>query len=577
MKAFVPPTTATLSDKCTFLSIDQLFPSSMLSVDIKQGNGNTQIGNNYYGGWTKTVTVPDTKAYQYYVTRSDVIEFNDDDGTAGGWNAIKDGQFGKYEINICDNGDCSGYTGVPDTTGLELNTGGFFEQSNTYLKVIEEIDPDKQPVGGELINKLHGSFTCGASHGSTSIVNGMMTCNFYMPQLKWYFGVSSLCHHTTPASEANIFAWYVQPESEQKFILYRKGADEGGYSGLAIGNIDGSENHETDSPAEILFSAPVQESQTLSHPDVWGVQQVSWIRKVESTVKYSYSNQQGNAPPTRCKTTNSGLKLSVANDDGNQVDGLVDAFASDCKVSMDASIDVEFSDKYDDALCDTSPGSATGRQQAQIETTLIQFARIHENRTLPSLQNNSANRFFAAYGVSSSSFDNTTGLPDESLMPATGAQSNWACLDVDGDDDADCDIGDPFIVLGHRKVTVLKADAIDHNTNDTHTDARLKKSLSYTISANIAAATLSSPNTAMSTPDGTVGMLTPWSYVMGITDYTISECGAKNFDNDDMFDGEYPTTTGTTTTGATRRLGSAMPKSVIRKSVINFGSYKGFE
>ena len=572
LPAFTPPSmiSGQSSDKCTFMSLNDLFPTNMLAITAKDGSSTIQDGNNYYGGWTKTVTVPETKAYQYYVTRSDVVVINDD-GTAGGWNAIKDDQTKTYEINLCDNDDCNTYTGVPSTTGLQLfDSTDTFEGFDTIVQVIEEMDPDKQPMGDDLINKLHGSFTCGTSHDSTFVATGNLICTFYMPQKTWYFGVSSLCHHTTTASEANIFAWYVQPEPEQKFELYQKGADMGGGTGVTIPAIVENADSETDSPAEILFSAPVQGPQTLSLPGVWGVEQVSWIVKVDSTVTYTYSNQQtgSTAPPTRC-SVNSGVSLGVVKDDENG--NLVEEFSSNCKVSMEASIDVEFSDKYDDSLCDAD-GDATisGRQQAQIETTLVQFARIHENRTLPSLQNNTANRFFAAYNRAGQ-FDPDSGLPSADLSgPTTGDQSDWACLDGD-----DCDVGDPFIVLGHRKVTVLKANTINDASQSVNDAATLKKSLSYTISANIDAATLSSPNTAMSTPAGTVGALTPWSYVMGITDYTISECGAKNFDNKETFDGEYPTTTGTTTTA--RRLGSAMPKSVIRKSVINFGSYKGFE
>ena len=566
LPAFNPSTNAdAASDKCKFMSLDELFPTEMLAITAKSGAFTIQDGNNYYGGWTKTVTVPETKAYQYYVTRSDVVVINDD-GTAGGWNAIKDNQINaKYEINLCDNDDCNGYTGVPSTTGLQLfDSTDTFVGFDTIVKVVEEMDPDKQPMGDALINKLHGSFTCGADSTTSSSTNSKILCTFYMPQKTWYFGVSSLCHHTTVAKAEDIFAWYVQGEPEQKFVLWERGADQGGGTGVIIPEIVENTDSETDSPAEILFSAPVQGAQSLvTNLAVGGVMQVSWIKKADSTVTYTYSSQPtgSTAPPTRCKTTNSGVSLGVVKDDENG--NLVDQFASDCKVSMEASIDVEFSDKYDDSLCDVNDASIDGRQQAQIETTLVQFARIHENRTLPSLQNNTANRFFAAYMLDTvgGQFDVNSGLP-----AATGSQSDWACLDGD-----DCAVGDPFIVLGHRKVTVLKADTrdVDGFYNNA---ATLKQSLSYTISADIEAATLSSPNTAMSTSAGVVGDLTPWSYVMGITDYTISECGAKNFDNSNTFDGEYPTTT-----GATRRLGSAMPKSVIRKSVINFGSYKGFE
>lgn len=580
MKAFTPPQAASPPDKCTFLSLNDLFPSTLLAITAKSA-GPTQDGNNYYGGWTKTVTVPETKAYQYYVTRSDVVVINDD-GTAGGWNAIKDHQTKNYEINLCDNDSCNGYTGVPSTTGLQLfDSTDTFEGFDTIVQVVEEMDPDKQPMGDDLINKLHGSFTCGTDSTTAYNAASEMSCTFYMPQKTWYFGVSSLCHHTTVAKAEDIFAWYVQVEPEQKFILYERGADQGGGTGTIIPAIVENADSETDSPAEILFSAPVKGPQSLVSSNIDGVMQVSWIKKVDSTVTYTYSTLDPatpNAPPTRCKTTNSGVSsgvsLGVVKDGANG--NLVDQFASDCKVSMDASIEVEFSDKYDDSLCDVDDASISGRQQAQIETTLVQFARIHENRTLPSLQNNTANRFFAAYEVVDG-FSDTTGLPiytDPTEGPVTGLQSDWSCLDVDGDGDADCDIGDPFIVLGHRKVTVLKANTLDADGEQNNVDT-LKKSLSYTISADIAAATLSSPNTAMSGQTGTVGALTPWSYVMGITDYTISECGAKNFDNSETFDGEYSTTTGTTTT--VRRLGSAMPKSVIRKSVINFGSYKGFE
>ena len=590
LPAFAPPTTGA-SAKCTFLSLDELFPTDMLSVLKNQPDEDqTQIGNNYYGGWTKTVTVPSTKAYQYYVTRSDVIEITN--GVASGWTAIQDGQQKSYHINLCDNPQCTdnnnvAYTGTGNTDGLLLTTTGTFEGFDTNLQVIKEMDPDKQPISDDLINNLHGSFTCGDSEGlgviEQFVSNGLMACQFLLPRLDWYFGVSSLCHHTATATADNIFAWYVQNEPNQKFTLNTLGATEGDCDGLGSCTVSGlhinSNNPidetgvDTNTAGEILFSAPlVAPVDTTSTYQVFsGAQQVSWIKKVESTVKYSFSGQTvPNAPPTRC-SVNSGVKLSIVQNIGGsptQVDGLVDEFASECKVSMEASIDVGFSDEYHDALCDTSLDSVTGKQQAQIETTLVQFARIHENRTLPTLQNNTANRFFAAYNRAGQ-FDPVSGLPDADLSgPTTGEQSDWACLD-------DCAVGDPFIVLGHRKVTVLKADAIDPTTQADYTDARLKLALDYTISANIEAATLSSPNTAMSGQTGVVGDLTPWSYVMGITDYTISECGAKNFDNSNTFDGEYSTTTGTTTTA--RRLGSAMPKSVIRKSVINFGSYKGFE
>ena len=466
------------------------------------------------------------------------------------------------------------------TDGLLLMTTGTFEGTGTNLQVIKEMDPDKQPISDDLINNLHGSFTCGDSEGlgegTVGVSNGLMRCQFVLPSLNWYFGVSSLCHHTTN-SDADIFAWYVQDEPLQQFTLTTLGASDGSHpsyvSGLHINSnnpIDETGVVDTNTAGEILFSAPlvtpVDTATTFQIFD--GSQQVSWIKKVESTVKYSFSGQTvPNAPPTRC-SVNSGVKLGVQQPDGTgglqQYDGLVDEFASECKVSMDASIDVGFSDEYHDDLCSLT--SVTGKQQAQIETTLVQFARIHENRTLPSLQNNTANRFFAAYNRAGQ-FDPDSGLPSADLSgPTTGDQSDWACLDGD-----DCAVGDPFIVLGHRKVIVLSA--YDDN-GDPH-NANPKYALDYTISANIEAATLSSPNTAMSTTPGSVGDLTPWSYVMGITDYTISECGAKNFDNSETFDGEYDATTGTTTTA--RRLGSAMPKSVIRKSVINFGSYKGFE
>ena len=59
---------------------------------------------------------------------------------------------------------------------------------------------------------------------------------------------------------------------------------------------------------------------------------------------------------------------------------------------------------------------------------------------------------------------------------------------------------------------------------------------------------------------------TPWSYVMGIADFAISDCGKGNFE-DHVDRDEYPNS---------RRLGASVSKPGARHTQLHYGSYKGY-
>ncbi len=590
LKAFSELTTGALGARCTFKTLSQLFPdydysaanpveypnpiiterkidgAATSSSDVSVGNG-----VNYYGGFVTYIDIPDENSggYHYFVT-------HDNRGTASDnfEKVAKDATAALY-VHVCDvpnsGGGCqTEYEIYLDTQTLR-DKNGLFEESlkdtagNTLagsdnINLIQH-KPSMQSLGD---NNLNGAISCTENyltdlqyddkarknHNVTGDhVSTGPTCELTGFEKTWYFGVQSKCQddYTDQDQDANkIFAWYKYPEAVRTIRV--TGQDRDSSDVLVYVNNEGHTEGKGGTPVQILFASPTTTRPTQSTGLTLGsFEEFSSVKSVTSNVFFSYtgdslvsqdSSGSTQEAPSRCT-----LNTPPEKDTDAATHDLDDSFSTACKASATAQMVINFRDAPSNEQCGSSP------RVAQIEFSLVQFVRIHEKLTPPTIYNNTAQQFYR-----SEDRDTISGI------------SMWSCLDSDN-----CELGDPYQVLGHKiekklateecsptQSAITGAQALNDNRNDE---------CDLTIDLSIVSTPLVDPRTL-----GVSGEA-PWSYVMGIADFAISDCGDGNFE-DHVDRGEYKNTTNTTNT---RRLGASVSKKPgARHTQLHYGSYKGY-
>lgn len=560
---------------CEFKTIAELFPndlSSPIVADEFIDPDTDGDGVNYYGGYKTTINIPGHKTdgnsarfkdYEYFL-------YNGEQAVPG-WVNVEQGQSAVLGVHITDHheADASGISGLTgdDLDSFLKNAAGDditdFPKS-TYVNILQNEPALQSLAHTDPPDALHGSISClqqianpgsGARGGDLSSVfnaNGVMTsCTYSGFQRSWILGVQSLCskfatdkvaQSLSPASSGQLFAWFKQTEKPRSITI---DTNDHNVNFVRTNLQTDTSGSETTAPTEILFAAPnTVRSDATNHVQTTGMQAFSAVTSVESSIKFGYTTARGTgsdvsnsvAAPEKCTTVTHGdASSSSANINlSGDTDATDASFNTACKVHGEAKMVVDFRDAPGTESCAASLENRVG----QVELAIVQFARTHAVLSLPSLKNNTAHQFVQGASITGMHASGFT----EAGETTTGASATgvWSCLDED-----DCVLGDPYQVLG---VTVQRAKVTG--------DAAEEK----TITATVAAVDLVDPTS--------VG---EYSYVMGIADFSISDCGIMNLD-DPTQRGEYAPAA----TPASRRLGAAVSTPGNSVTQLHYASYKNY-
>ena len=566
---------STAGATCTFKTISQLFPledtATPIIYEAMISPAESTNGVNYYGGFATYIDIPEANTgYYYFVT-------HDNRGTeSDSFASVAGNMDAALYVHVCDIPDGTGgcEQGYQDYLDSTLNSGEVWreekdlvtnEQSIRTLGSSDSInlikhEPSMQSLSTSVgSNNLNGAISCtdstlypgedggGYSNTAGSTATGP-TCTLSGFEKTWYFGVQSKCQDSASlmASAAKIFAWYKYPEKARQITVQTR--DTGGVTGVqvTVSNHAHTENQgDSTTPHQILFAEPVitkSTTNTLSHQTAF--EEFSSVRSISSEVRFHYvGSSGGGAAGTNTVTAPDRCSLGYTSDTDASGNALEDGFSTACEASATAQMVIDFRDAPSTEQC----ASAGGMRSAQIEFSLVQFVRIHTTLNTPDIYNNTAQQFFR-------SADNG---------------GEWSCLDVD-----QCVVGDPYKVLAHR---IVGGNALTGNGThpcvSTHVGGQnddpaiaptSNDACELTLNLVIENTLLRDPS---SLPDSSGITSTPWSYVMGIADFAISDCGTSNF-IDHVNRGEYAT--------PTRRLGASVSKPGARHTQLHYGSYKGY-
>ena len=572
LKAF---DSATASVTCTFRTIDQLFPDQTFSDNnsgdypepiIQEGKVEGRVpsddGVNYYGGFYTYIDIPTHNAdgYHYFVT-------HDNRGVSS-----------NVFAEVASTGKASLYTHICDSpdTGCDAAYSNYLDELVTAPATWRHDDPLMSASAAELAGShdinliehvpslqslgsgnLHGAISCTESsikdnqyvpsaQSNHKVTGSSPTCSLTGFEKTWYFGVQSKCQGAKAGitAEANkIFAWYVYEEEARTITVTVSATDS---TALDVDLTDHAYTEKDDEtpeePAQILFASPAVLATRSTGLTSAGFEEFSSVKSITSSVQFEYTNQHasesmGTATPTTTAPKRCSLNPEAARTDltaggvqdaaGAMID---DSFSVQCKASATAEMVVNFRDAPSDEQC-ASPHT---KRVAQIEFSLVQFVRIHETLTLPSIKNNTAQQFHLSEDA-----------------------GQWSCLNQDN-----CVKGDPYKILKHKVETMNAQDHCDTPEQDLDGNTVLTNDgndgCEATLQLTIAAQPLQNPQD-LNTDE------TPWSYVMGIADFSISDCGTDNF-VDHVERDEYPA----------RRLGASVSKPGARHTQLHYGSYKGY-
>ena len=575
------------SELCDFKTITALFPEAIVEDAYIPADQDNNLGVNYYGGYRTTIKIPgdttdDTqfKDYEYFL-------YNGEQASPG-WVNIAKGQEAQIGVHITDHKttDLSGQLAT-DLSGDDLDS--FLQKAaidcntnllgdcdittfpkSTYINILQN-EPALQGLANpQPPQQLHGSISClqeisdeqteGARSGTLSREfnnQAVMTkCSYEGFERTWILGVQSLCSKfaqekknadppVNPASEEQLFAWFKQKEAPRKITINSDPIH--GVTNVRSGlQFDTSGGAATNVPKEILFAAPntVRQSQS-SGTAAEGIQRFSAVKSVESSIKFGFTTDRGtgtaltdeDTAPDKCTTVThsgppvNGVDTSRANIDLSDGGSATDAsFSTACQVHGSATMKVDFRDAPGTESC----ASALSRI-GQVELAIVQFARTHAVVTLPSLKNNTAHQFVLGANIDQDMHTSGFTVSGETTTGAS-TTGEWSCLDED-----QCVKGDPYQVLG---VTVTRK-----------TVTGLASTVDTEITASVAPVPLVDPTD--------VG---EYSYVMGIADFSISDCGDMNMD-DPKERGEYL---------PSRRLGADVSTPGNSVTQLHYASYKGY-
>lgn len=550
--------------RCAFRTLDQLFPQFMDSstdppaksyVDdlIWTGTisaaGSQSSGDNYYGGYKTFINIPNTNGnYQYYVANHDST--NTLHTGIDTFQKVDGGKQPRIYTHFCDDSDCeteykdsSEQNGDEPSVPLEYGTSpsnGIIGSTST------NIHPDIVPAQqiSNLANNLKGVITCTSS-----------VCQVSDMQSTWYFGVESLCGVSdtqtsgafgqettlgTGSQKSKIFAWYTFTEEDRSITLSLVDADPNN-PGQTITTAHVGEygtGNAVAAPSDILFSAPERTAPTsIVNGILTAVEEFSSVKEITSKITFGHTDagtyEADDVTPTKCRVSGSS---ELANP-GTQGVNLADGFKPACRAKFEATMTIDFRDQPSDERC------ASGSRSAALEISLVQFVRIHNIRTLPVLDGNTtAAKFFAE--ADSKTYD----LADTST-------TGFHCFANDN-----CAVGDPFVILGHERVTVEDGGQASDGTGVAVTGEEAHQKV---LGVDVESA-LADPLTL----DTTGSTVAPWSYVMGIVDYAISDCGLSQ-----SFVAGWDTVESDI---ISRRLGASSDKPGVTYSEIHYGSYAGY-
>ena len=582
---------------CQFKTIGDLFPIDIVDDEYIEPDQDTSgsvlgTGKNYYGGYRTTIKIPGHatdaqqkfKDYEYFLYNSEAA--------VPEWVNVEQGQTARLGVHITDHLETQAheFTDFPNHPG-GLTPDSFLKDAagvditdfpkSAYINILDNVPALQSLATTQPPHALHGSISCvteiaadenglreGPRSGDlSSVVSDGITqsCTYSGFQRSWILGVQSLCSaHAAKrvadgsgaADHDHIFAWFKQTEKPRSITVVT-----GDHDAITVrtGLSTDTSGDFTTAPTEILFAAPntVRLSEG-SHSEKEGIQHFSSVKSVESSIKFGYTTP-GNSVEVdkdevenkKCTTVSHGTDDSGAiNLSGgtNPTDG---EFNTACKVSGEAIMKVDFRDAPGTESCALSLDRRTG----QVELAIVQFARTHDVLILPSLKNNSAHQFVLGAGITTvhpvDASGKQTGFTAGVHTSTTGfspldASGNvaWSCLDDD-----QCELGDPYNVLG---VTVTRA---------TVTGAAA--TLATTITAEVTDVMLVDPTA-----------IGAYSYVMGIADFTISDCGNSNMD-DPTQRGEYEEG-GALPVPEARRLGAAVSTPGNSVTQLHYASYQGY-
>lgn len=575
LKAFVPSATAVT---CTFKTLDQLFPRGDTKLNgydhpiiheyVIQPNPDEDDGTNYYGGFATYIDIPQANSagYKYFVTHDDrgtgsntflpvsstataALYYHVCDVASGGsgcWNEYKtylqhasrnhQEQWASTTEKIRDQAalDCDNTNGNCGGTNVEIAGSHSINLIEHEPSVQSLIGVNNQPndngvitCSSNFINDLQYNTSARDDHAVTT--NGIK-CELKDFERKWYVGVQNLCTDRNPNKPSDdIFAWYTYQEAPRSISITKADAGDATGDMQVLFNGQDAAHATTDglregsgntpfSPSEILFAAPPVARISSRGAATGAVEEFSSIKEITSGVQFSYTTNADTtltgqaAAPSRCVVT----RTTIEDEAGEAID---DDFNTACKVQATSSMIVDFRDAPSSEQC-----SLGTKRVAEIEYSIVQFARTHTSLTLPTIKNNTAQQFQDAY-----------------------TSASWSCLELDN-----CNKGDPFQVIAHN---ICRMEAV--TVCQTETPAACTK----TLDCNIGETALLDPRTLY----GTGAEETPITYVMGIADFSISDCGAANF-NDPINHGEY----------LNRRLGASVSKPGVRRTQLHYGSYRGY-
>ena len=553
---------------CEFKTIGELFPDDALKpivadefIDpVTDGSG-----INYYGGYKTTINIPGDatvgatgrfKDYEYFLYNGEAA--------IPDWVNVQQGQSAVLGVHITDHTPAAGLlaSGDDDDSFIKDGAGADITDfpKSTYINILKHEPALQSLANTQPPNALHGSISClqeisptqatGARSGAVSAAfqnSVTSSCTYSGFERSWILGVQSLCSEKRAlgADKNQLFAWFKQTEKPRSITI---DTDAKNVNFVRTNLQSDTSGGETTAPTEILFAAPntVRLSEG-SHDQTNGIQHFSSVKSVESSIHFGYITDRGDgttlsnevAAPEKCTTVvhgaadSSSANINLSGD----TDATDATFNTACQVHGEATMVVDFRDAPGSESC-----AAAENRIGQVELAIIQFARTHAVLKLPTIHNNTAHQFVLSASIPGM---HTLGFDDTTKTGASPLDADnkpvWSCLD----DDA-CVEGDPYNVLGVtvKRVKVTGAEEV----------------LDKTITAEVAAVPLLDPTT-----------IGEYSYVMGIADFSISDCGTQNMD-DPTQRGEY----NPAATPAARRLGAAVSTPGTSVTQLHYASYQGY-